>query len=150
VVKREMHVNVDGEDKVITVQFATRDWASMEAVKLLGLEHPQWLVAYDKEQGCALIDWMAPLWYMELASLHEMICVGGCYQDLVPDLDDSDHHCEAVELFILSIAGEHREEYIRARHAMFNDVLGHNACAPDMRQRMMHTLVMLEQQGVKF
>ncbi|MBO4855352.1 hypothetical protein J5500_03040 [Candidatus Saccharibacteria bacterium] len=150
VVKREMHVNIDGKEMTLEVRFETRNWGSDVAVKQLGLKHTKWLVAYSEKGKFALVDTLAPTWYINLAALHEMICMGDYYQDLIPGLDDSDHRCEAVERFILSITGEHRADYIRARHAMFGDVMGHNACNPKMRPRMLRTAVMLEQQGVGF
>lgn len=150
IVVNEMHVNIDGKGMTLEVRFETCNWGDDVAVKQLGLEHTKWLVAYSEKGKFAFVDTFAPEWYINLAALHEMICMGDYYQDLVPGLDDSDHRCEAVERFILSIAGEHREDYIRARHAMFGDVMGHNACNPKMRPRMTHTAAMLKKQGVKF
>ena len=143
----EMHVNIDGEDVTLEVRYKTCPWGHDVAVKQLGLEHTKWLVAYSEKGKIAIVDTFAPEWYINLAALHEMICMGDYYQDLVPGLDDSVHRCEAVERFILSIAGEHRADYIRARRSMFGDVMEHNACNPKMRPRMERTVAMLKQQG---
>ena len=92
---------------------------------------------------CTYVSKDAPSWYVDLVCLHEEICIGGRYDDIL-DLPSGDFRRKGVEEFILSIAGEHREEYIRARIDMYEQLLEKKGYAPGMDARMRYALAMLK------
>ena len=150
-ITRKLNLNINGESKEVEIRFNLRDWANDEYAKYYNIKHTKWLTHYDPIANCTLVDFFAPTWYIELACIFKEIYLLGMYEELVPGLiEDDEFRFEQVERFIISIAGEHREDYIRARHAMYNDLLANYACAHESRGGMLRAAVMLEQQGVRF
>ena len=147
---RKLCLNINGEPRGIDVRFNLCDWGSMEIIKRAGIKNVTWLTEYDKANRCANVDLFAPIWYIDLASLREMIFAGGFYEEYIPELTHDDRRYEQVEKFIVDIADDHRTDYIRARHAILMEILGKRTYEPGMRDQMLRAAVMLEQQGVSF
>ena len=130
--------------ETVQIKYRPRDWMKLPFVRernLTGIT--KWLVSYDFMGKFTYVSEDAPSWYVDLACLHEEICIGGRYDDIL-DLPPGDSRCRGVEEFILSIAGEHREEYIRARIDMYEQLLEKKGYAPGMDTRMRCTLAMLK------
>ena len=102
----------------------------------------QYFVRYDHEKECVYVDEDAPEWYKIFAALHEMICCGHNYEDLVPKIDevDADHRCMCVEKFVISLTGEYRDKYISARIMMFTTLLDCRLCSEENRKGIEKTL----------
>lgn len=102
----------------------------------------QFFVRYDQENNCVYVDEGAPEWYKLLAALHEMICCGHSFNDLVPKLNevDDEHRCACVEKFVIDLAGEYREKYISARILMFTTLLDQKLCSKENRRMIEKTL----------
>lgn len=150
-ITRKLSLDINGESKEIEIRFNLRDWANDEHAQYYGIKQTQWFTHYEPSENCTLVDFYASTWYIELACIFKQIYLLGEYKELIPDLsEDGDERRAQVERFIISIAGPHREEYIRARHAMYNEILSCHACATRERIRILHAAVMLEQQGVRF
>ena len=130
--------------KTVQIKYRPRDWMKLPFVRernLTGIT--KWLVSYDSMGKFTYVSEDAPSWYVDLACLHEEICIGGrCEDALFFPSDDS--RCKSVEEFILGIAGEHREEYIRARIDMYEQILEKKGYAPGMDASMRRTLDMLK------
>ena len=82
-VEKRMHIVFNGITYEPKIRFRVKDWKSSLVMEQLQIKDPTWLVQYDKHRNCATVDKDAPTWYIELATLHEMICVGGLYEDIV-------------------------------------------------------------------
>ena len=147
-VEKRMHIVFNGITYEPKIRFRVKDWKSSLVMEQLQIKDPTWLVQYDKHRNCATVDKDAPTWYIELATLHEMICVGGLYEDIVNKalrngIEEGIHRCESVERFILKIAGIHRQDYIEARIKMFELILEKHL-NPTMEAEMRNTLDMLK------
>ena len=105
------------------IVFNLIDWPNTESFKASGLQDENWHTEYDARSNyhCAVVNWMAPTWYIELASLFEQIYEGREYEQFIPELRNDISRCGMVEKFIVSIAGEHRDDYINARIGKCND-----------------------------
>ena len=135
-------LNIGTEE--VLIKYHPRDWTKSPLVRernLTGIA--KWLVSYDFMGKFTYVSEDAPSWYVDLACLHEEICIGGRYDDIL-DLPPGDFRRKGVEEFILSIAGEHREEYIRARIDMYEQLLEKKGYAPGMDARMRYALAMLK------
>lgn len=146
-VEKRMHIIFNGISYEVAIRYRIKDWKSSIVMEQLGIKDPTWLMQYDKHCNCATVDKDAPNWYIKLATLHEMICVGHLYGDIVSeimqeDIQEGAHHCESVERFILKIADEHRQEYIEARIKMFELIL-EKRLNPTMQDEVKNTLAML-------
>ena len=91
--KKQFLVN----DTVIVVNYEEADFT--EALKGYADCDTTYLVRYDSSNNCAIVDQSAPEWYKGLAALHEMICCGHFFEDLVPNINkaDQDHRCMCIE-----------------------------------------------------
>lgn len=130
--------------ETVRIKYRPRDWTESPLVRernLTGIA--KWLVSYDFMGKFTYVSEDAPSWYVDLACLHEEICIGGRYDGILYFPSD-DTRCKSVEEFILGIAGEHREEYIRARIEMYEQLLKKKGYAPGMDVRMRRTLNMLK------
>ncbi len=126
------------------IKYRPRDWTKSQLVRECNLtDIAKWLVFYDFMDKFTYVSEDAPSWYVDLACLHEEICIGGRYDDILK-LPSSDFRRKGVEEFILSIAGEHREEYIRARIEMYEQLLEKKGYAPGMDIHMYYALAMLK------
>lgn len=135
-------LNIGTEE--VLIKYHPCDWTKSPFVKERNLASiSKWIVNYDMMNKYTYVSKDAPSWYVDLACLHEEICIGGRYDDIL-DLPPGDSRCRGVEEFILSIAGEHREEYIRARIDMYEQLLEKKGYAPGMDIRMRCTLAMLK------
>ena len=126
-VTRSLNIIVDNKEIQVKIIFNTVEWPATESFKAYGLKEENWHTEYDGNYRCAVINWLAPTWYIDLASLFELIYEGHEYQELIPELEDDIFRCGVVEKFIVGIAGEHREDYINARIKMYDDIIEHKA-----------------------
>ena len=128
-VTRSLHIMVNNEEKEVKIVFNLIDWEGTEKFQLSGLKEANWYTEYDEEERyrCAVVNWMAPTWYIELASLFEMIYTGHEYQELIPGLRNDMYRCCTVEKFILGIAGDRLDDYIDARIRMYDDIIKNEA-----------------------
>ena len=130
--------------KEIQIKYHPCDWTESPFVKERNLTSiSRWIVNYDMMNKCTYVSKDAPSWYVDLACLYEEICIGGLYDEIL-NLPPGDSRCRRVEEFILCIAGEHREEYIRARIDMYEQLLEKKGYAPGMDIRMRCALAMLK------
>lgn len=130
--------------KEIQIKYHPCDWTKSPFVKERNLTSiTKWLVSYDFMGKFTYVSEDAPSCYVDLACLHEEIYIGGRYDDIL-DLPSGDFRRKGVEEFILSIAGEHREEYIHARIEMYEQLLKKKGYAPGMDARMRYALAMLK------
>ena len=135
-------LNIGTEEALI--KYHPCDWTKSPFVKERNLTSiSKWIVNYDMMNKYTYVSKDAPSWYVDLVCLHEEICIGGRYDDIL-DLPSGDFRRKGVEEFILSIAGEHREEYIRARIDMYEQLLEKKGYAPGMDARMRYALAMLK------
>ena len=126
-VTRSLNIIVDKKEIQVKIIFNTVEWPATESFKAYGLQEENWHTEYDSNYRCAVVNWLAPTWYIELASLFELIYEGREYEEFVPELRNDIFRCSMVEKFIVSIAGEHREDYINARIKMYDDIIKHKA-----------------------
>lgn len=128
-VTRSLNLMINGKEERVKIVFNLIDWPNTESFKASGLQDENWHTEYDtrSDYRCAVVNWMAPTWYIELASLFELIYEGREYEEFIPELRNDSFRCSMVEKFIVSIAGEHRDDYINARITMYDDIIKHNA-----------------------
>ena len=102
----------------------------------------KYLVRYNHDRDCAIVDKYAPTWYKKLASLHEMICCGEHFREFVPDISEAseDESCCLIEQYVISIAGPYRRDYILARAQMFRTLLKYKLCSKEYEPRIKRTL----------
>ncbi len=90
------------------------------------------LVRWDPKEHIAIVDVNAPEWYKPLAALHEMICCGREFEELVPNLVVNglrcEHYCACIEKFCLNAAGIDRTRYAFARREMFFILIEKHLC----------------------
>ncbi len=135
-------LNIGTEE--VLIKYHPCDWMKLPFVRernLTGIA--KWLVSYDFMDKFTYVSKDAPSWYVDLACLHEEICISGQYDDIL-NLPSGDFRRKGVEEFILSIAGEHRGEYIRARIEMYEQLLEKKGYAPGMDVHMYYALAMLK------
>ncbi len=108
----------------------------------------EYLVRYNIRTRKIFVDIDAPEWYKELAALHEMVCCGHRYERLIPALSytNPNQRCACIEEFIIKHAGEHRQEYIEKRLAMFKSLLDNDLCATSFRTSVENTIAFLKHQ----
>ncbi len=126
--EKRLNLIIKGVATPMVIRYRLRSWSSTLVIKQLNIENPLWLVSYSHKDNTATADTNAPTWYINLAVLHEMICCGDCYTDVINRLTDfniadDQHRCAETERFILSIAGQYRTAYIKARIQMFELIL---------------------------
>ena len=139
--KKQFLVN----DTVIVVNYEEADFT--EALKGYADCDTTYLVRYDSGNNCAIVDQSAPEWYKGLAALHEMICCGHFFEDLVPNINkaDQDHRCMCIEKFIIdSVADEWAYPYAISRENMFKILLSNNLCTAEFRTSISKTLEYLD------
>lgn len=146
-VAKRLNLEINGEIYPVNIRYRLKDYSNSIVLKKLEIDDPKWLVQYDRHAVAAVLDASAPTWYIELAALHELICVGGYYHDLVEKIVnggvvEGDRHCESVERFILEVSGKHRAEYIAARIEMLDLILQKGLNRP-LEPQLMHTLAFL-------
>ena len=130
--------------ELVEVEFTEQDFKE-DYFKHIPDVDPTYLIRYDEEKDIAIVDTNAPQWYKELAALHETICCGGKYEDLVPGLTSvaPEERCSRIERFVLLNAGENRQAYILARIDMFRMLLDKKLCDDKFRPNIKHTLDVL-------
>lgn len=126
--EKRLNLTIKGVATPMVIRYRLRSWRNTLVIKQLNIENPIWLIGYSRKDNTATADTNAPTWYIDLAVLHEMICCGNCYTDAINRLTDfniadDQHRCAETERFILSIAGQHRAAYIKARIQMFELIL---------------------------
>ncbi len=126
--EKRLNLTIKGVVTPMVIRYRLRSWRNTLVIKQLNIENPIWLIGFSRKDNTATADTNAPTWYIDLAVLHEMICCGNCYTDVINRLTDfniadDQHRCAETERFILSIAGQHRAAYIKARIQMFELIL---------------------------
>ena len=106
---------------------------------------PKYFIRYDKEKNLAIVNNTAPQWYKELAALHENICCGHKYEDMVSGINDvkPEERCARIERFVIQNAGANKQSYILARISMFKILLDNNLCDESFRPSIKNTLDLL-------
>ena len=117
----------DGIDISVKVRYTLIDWARLQVFQLLGLEHPIWFTQYDVHKQAALIDINAPSWYTDLAALGEHLYADPDFVDLTSEIRNDVRRYADVERYIVSIAGDKRDDYVEARLLNYRDILNKNA-----------------------
>ena len=131
-VKKSLNITVNGKEQSVVIRFQYTDWSSSkkredsEECKVRGTEEKMWYTSCDNNGSYhyAVVSQLAPMWYIELASLFEMINNCNEYQNLIPGLCNDSFRRKRIEEFIVdNAAGEHRKDYIDARLSMYDDMI---------------------------
>ena len=134
--ERSYLVRANGEDWVVKLKYETTNFSKHPALIKSGLHKDRivpFLAMYDALRDITIVDERAPKWYKELAALHEMMCCGRKFEELLSSIPNPILRCREVERLVMNNAGDYREEYCKIRTRMFDFILQNNLIAPDFR-----------------
>lgn len=140
---RRLNFPINNKNVELEIRFNIADWDTMDSYKCLGLKESMWFTQYDRKHNHAIVDMLAPMWYIELASINEQIF--GCheYEDYVPNLREGEYRASNVEAFVASIAGKHRKDYVEKRLLMYQDIVANNGYMQRNGAQVKHAIDML-------
>lgn len=141
-ITKRLHLNINGKEETVEIHYTLLSWNGMAAYRRTGLTNATWYTEYNRHKKCAIIDNRAPKWYIELMALNEML-FGGQLDYLMPDLRAGCYRCHDIEAFIADLAGEHRNEYILARLAVYDEFTEKNVFLQRSRDEVMFARWML-------
>ena len=142
-ITKRLHLKVNGKEEDIKIQYTLLSWNGMAAFRRTGMKSSTWYTEYNRYKKCAIIDNRAPKWYAELMAINEML-YGGELDHLIPDLRAGCYRCHDIEAFVADLAGEHRDEYIMARLAIYNELAENNAFTQRSHDEVMFARWMLD------
>ena len=125
-VKKSLNITVNGKVQSVVIRFQYIDWSSNKQCKVRGTGEKMWYTSCENNGSYhyAVVSQLAPMWYIKLASLFEMINNCNEYQDLIPGLRNDSFRRKRIEEFIVDNADEqYRIDYINARIAMYSDII---------------------------
>ncbi len=125
-VRKSLNITVNGKVQSVVIRFQYADWSSSKQCRVQGTEEKMWYTSCDSNGSYhyAVVSQLAPMWYIKLASLFEMINNCDEYQNLVPGLSNDVFRLSTIEEFIVVNADkQHRIDYINARIAMYSDII---------------------------
>lgn len=144
--ERSYLVRAKDEDWVVVLKYETTDFSKHPGLieaKLNTDRIVPFLAMYDAERRIAIVDERAPVWYKELAVLHEMMCCGRQFEQLLGSIPNPTLRCREIERLVTDNAREYRNEYCIIRTRMFDFILRNNLIAPDFRDGAQATQTML-------
>lgn len=144
--ERSYLVRAKGENWVVMLKYETTNFSKHPDLVKSGLHMDRivpFLAMYDALRGITIVDERAPKWYKELAALHEMMCCGCKFAELLGSIPTPILRCREVERLVTDNAGEYRDEYCKIRTRMFDFILRNNLIAPDFRDGAQATQTML-------
>lgn len=136
-VRKSLNITVNGKVQSVVIRFQYTDWSSSKQCKVRGAEEKMWYTSCENNGSYhyAVVSQLAPMWYIELASLFEMINNCNEYQDLIPNLRDDIFRLSTIEEFIIDNADEqYRIDYINARIAMYSDIIANKSYSEEDRE----------------